>query len=83
MNCPNCQTVNPEAAKFCMNCGMSLTAAAPVKESSQLAVGNGNVGGSSKFNLDRYLPNELITKLESARSRNAMMGERHPVGCRK
>ena len=24
MNCPNCQTANPDAAKFCMNCGHAL-----------------------------------------------------------
>src|SRR6476660_1093235 len=24
MNCPNCQTHNPEGAKFCFNCGTTL-----------------------------------------------------------
>src|SRR5688572_23925818 len=79
MNCPHCRTVNPEAAKFCMNCGTSLTEVAPVKDASQLAIGNESAGGSSKFNLDRYLPNELITKLEAARSRNTMVGERRVI----
>src|ERR671921_129758 len=31
MNCPNCQTSNPEGAKFCLNCGASLEAPRPVE----------------------------------------------------
>jgi class 3 adenylate cyclase/tetratricopeptide (TPR) repeat protein len=62
-----------------MNCGTSLTEAARVKDASQLAVGNESAGASSNFNLDRYLPHELITKLEAARSRNAMVGERRVI----
>ncbi|MBI3243398.1 MAG: AAA family ATPase [Chloroflexi bacterium] len=27
MNCPSCQTANPESAKFCLNCGAALAAA--------------------------------------------------------
>src|SRR5215216_391636 len=30
MDCPNCQTTNPEGAKFCLNCGTSLETARPV-----------------------------------------------------
>src|SRR5215218_5670822 len=30
MNCPNCQTVNPDGAKFCLNCGNQLRAPARV-----------------------------------------------------
>ena len=26
MNCPNCQTANPEGARFCFNCGNQLEA---------------------------------------------------------
>ena len=29
MNCPNCQTANPDAAKFCMNCGHALALTCP------------------------------------------------------
>ncbi|NOH04460.1 MAG: zinc-ribbon domain-containing protein [Chloroflexi bacterium] len=65
MNCPNCQTVNPDAAKFCMNCGNRLAVA--------------DAGERSEFKLDRYLPQELIAKLEAARSRNAMIGERRVI----
>jgi class 3 adenylate cyclase/tetratricopeptide (TPR) repeat protein len=31
MNCPNCQTSNPEGARFCLNCGASLQAPRPVE----------------------------------------------------
>jgi len=67
MKCPNCQTENPDVAKFCMNCG------------ARLVVESANVEGKSQFNLDRYLPQELITKLEAARSRNTMVGERRVI----
>ena len=29
MNCPHCQTANPDGAKFCMNCGRPLVLACP------------------------------------------------------
>ncbi len=54
MNCPNCQTENPDAAKFCMNCGNRLM--------SDVAAGE-----RSQFKLGRYLPQELISILEAAR----------------
>src|SRR5215203_4012912 len=31
MNCPNCQTANPEGARFCLNCGNQLEAPARVE----------------------------------------------------
>jgi len=34
---------------------------------------------STEFHLDRYLPYELVTKLEAARSHNSMMGERRVI----
>ena len=58
---------------------MSLAQAARVGEGSRLAVENESVGPASKLNIDRYLPQELIRKLESARSRNAMVGERRVI----
>ena len=77
MNCPNCQTVNPDAARFCMNCGTSLAGVA--RERDGTVVDQMNEGVKSQFNLDRYLPNDLVTKLQSARSRNEMVGERRIV----
>src|SRR5690349_21847274 len=79
MNCPNCRTVNPEAAKFCMNCGTSLTAVASGRDDSRLVGENESGGQKSQFKLDRYLPQELITKLEAARSRNSLVGERRVI----
>jgi len=79
MNCPNCQTLNPEAARFCMNCGTSLAEVARLREGSRLAIEHESKGEESQFKFDRYLPQELITKLESARSRKEMVGERRIV----
>ena len=50
-----------------MNCG------------TRLAVETESEGGKPQFKLDRYLPQELITKLEAARSRNSMVGERRVI----
>src|SRR5687768_5929758 len=70
MNCPYCQALNPDQAKFCMNCGGRLV------PSSSTETGKAQ---PTEFNLDRYLPQELVTKLESARARNSMMGERRVI----
>src|SRR5512134_2892684 len=70
MNCPNCQALNPDQAKFCMNCGTRLVPSSPVDREGIK---------TTAFNLDRYLPQELVTKLESARARNFMVGERRVI----
>jgi class 3 adenylate cyclase/tetratricopeptide (TPR) repeat protein len=53
-----------------MNCGGRLIAPSPTDTIET------NPNG---FNLDRYLPRELVTKLESARARNSMVGERRII----
>ena len=53
-----------------MNCGERLVSQAGV------STGETQVG---VFKLDRYLPQELLTKLESARARNSMAGERRVI----
>ncbi len=68
MNCPACRTVNPEGAKFCLNCGTSLSPSAA-----------GAPPPKSQLNLDQYLPGELVAKLQSARLRGAMLGERRVI----
>jgi len=70
MNCPHCQALNPDQAKFCMNCGTRLIAPNSI---------DGEKSKSSDLNLDRYLPQELIRKLESARTRNSVVGERRVI----
>jgi class 3 adenylate cyclase/tetratricopeptide (TPR) repeat protein len=65
--CTNCRTENPDTANFCMNCG------------SRLGTEIEDVGEKSRFKLGRYLPQELITKLEAARSHNSMVGERRVI----
>src|SRR5215216_5443803 len=70
MICPKCQASNPDQTKFCMNCGTGLVPSHPV----------GTEGAKLKeFSLDRYLPHELVTKLEYARTRNSMVGERRVI----
>ena len=72
MKCPNCQTVNPDAAKFCMNCGTAL--AGNVREKK--------MGGSETRpiqSLDKLIPRELLTKFEAARANDAMAGERRVI----
>ena len=70
MNCPSCKTVNPENAKFCMNCGAAL-AAAPGR-------GRGDATAKAGF-IDQYLPQELVAKLQAARSGDALAGERRVI----
>jgi class 3 adenylate cyclase/tetratricopeptide (TPR) repeat protein len=82
MNCPNCQASNPEQAKFCMNCGTSLSQIVRERDRSRLVLSGSVETGEAKstdFNLNRYLPQELLTKFESARARNSMVGERRVI----
>lgn len=131
MNCPNCQTPNPENHNFCLHCGTLLTQNCPRCnfESPQQANFCGNCGfgltpkaqflwqqgwepplrprpeqpkplqvvdGSeqpaesaaihppapaapSETLLDQYIPRELRSKLEAARARGGMAGERRIV----
>src|SRR5689334_23651249 len=62
MKCPNCQTANPDQARFCMSCGASLQGITEKPAS-----------------LDRFIPKELQSKFEAARSHQAMTGERRVV----
>jgi len=73
-----------------MNCGTSLAKVArkrggtsmvgDIREDHGTRLAPGKMGGEeSKFNINRYLPHELISKLESARARNEMVGERRVI----
>ena len=53
-----------------MNCGERLVPSSPVSTGETR---------SAEFKLDRYLPPELVTKLEFARAQNSMVGERRVI----
>ena len=73
MKCPNCQTSNPDEAKFCMNCGTSLAVTVRAKD------GESNNVQAKKQSLDKFIPRELMTKFEAARAQDAMVGERRVI----
>jgi len=71
MKCPNCQTVNPNEAKFCMNCGTSLAMTVRGMGAQE--------NGAKTQTLDKFIPRELMRKLEAARAHDAMVGERRVI----
>ena len=73
MKCPNCQTSNPDEAKFCMNCGTSLAVTFHATD------GGSNNARTKNQSLDKYIPRELMTKFEAARAQDAMVGERRVI----
>lgn len=110
MNCANCQTQNPNGARFCFNCGTALsldcancgtslqpgarfchncgqpvTVAPDANKTDVPDVSSGTVGKAAASpsgiseQLQRYIPKELLSKLESARSDGLMQGERRIV----
>lgn len=89
MICPSCETPNPDSAKFCMNCGTLLVRRCPncdteAPEEAKFCLECGHdlsepAGPESTDPLRRYVPPELMKKLESARERGGMHGERRNV----
>lgn len=78
MNCPKCATANPIEARFCMNCGSALRAS----DASAGAQRGGEPAPRSAAGdgfLNRYLPPELMRKLEAARSQGGLAGERRVI----
>ncbi len=89
LSCPNCGRSNREDASFCSYCGTSLLAPCPVC-STPYAAGSSfcsncgarlEQGGPATPDKDlaRYLPPELLAKLEAARRGRTMAGERRTV----
>jgi class 3 adenylate cyclase/tetratricopeptide (TPR) repeat protein len=78
--------VNPEGAKFCLNCGTALAAACS-NCGTQLApgakfchnCGRPVEGAGGEARLKKYIPQELLTKLESAQKSRNTEGERRIV----
>ena len=93
MNCPDCQAENPAEAKFCMKCGSALAAVCPdcgteLPAEAQFCFKCGHQLASSrvepkaepvKDRVKRYIPKEMLAKLESARDGGGMQGERRIV----
>lgn len=111
MNCPKCQTRNPEGARFCFNCGSALSQACvncgtnlqpdarfchncgqpvPTPETASasppasVVAAAGGVQTSGQLQepaelLQRYIPKELLSKLQAARHSRLMEGERRVV----
>ena len=98
MNCPTCQTPNPESAKFCMNCGSKLVLQCPqcnaeVPQGAKFCLNCGHkivaaaeaepeaapAPAAQANSLEKFIPKELLSKLENARSSGTMEGERRII----
>ncbi|MBI4306864.1 MAG: AAA family ATPase [Chloroflexi bacterium] len=89
MNCPRCETPNPEGARFCTNCGGPMQTAcpqcsSPIPQGAAFCPMCGHKVGQQRVAarapaLQRYVPAELMAKLEYARSHGGMLGERRTV----
>lgn len=92
MNCSNCGAENTPGAKFCNNCGAGLSARCATCGAEQPAGAKfcNNCGArlpaaepapaaQAPTNLDRFIPRELLRKLDAARADGQMVGERRVV----
>ena len=92
MICVKCNTANPDGAKFCMSCGAPLGVAcancgAELPSEAQFCFACGQKIGApvaapepaEAARIEQYIPAELLAKLESARTRGGMQGERRVV----
>ena len=89
MNCPDCSAENSEAARFCSQCGRSLTRACPNCGTENNLAANfcsscgERLAATAPFTtqekLLQYVPKELLAKLEAARAGHSMEGERRVV----
>jgi class 3 adenylate cyclase/tetratricopeptide (TPR) repeat protein len=83
--CTSCGATLQPAARFCHNCGQPVSTSetpAPASVADQAAapaVQSGTQPQLSGDLLQRYIPKELLSKLESARSSRLMEGERRVV----
>lgn len=82
VECANCGSNLPAEARFCMNCGYPV--AGPGKEEvvSTVSEKAPPVMGSTQSSaglLSRYIPKELLSKMEAARGAGVMESERRIV----
>ncbi|MBC8281367.1 MAG: AAA family ATPase, partial [Chloroflexi bacterium] len=67
--CPECGTELPQEARVCLNCGHQMTQTSPAEAAVETA----------RANLERYIPSELLDKLEAAKAGGRTEGERRIV----
>mgnify|MGYP001820195989 CR=1 FL=1 len=95
MRCDNCGFENPEDANFCQNCGQSLQRVCPTCGTPNAAIANfckncgtnlrelpqtpTRAGEPTQSALYKYIPEELLSKIISARTSGGMVGERRVV----
>ncbi len=88
MNCPVCGHENPPQSRFCAQCGNALVVTCPTcAAASSAGAGFCNNCGtkltqpvvSEDDSLERLIPPETLSKLQSARAGRAMAGERRTV----
>jgi class 3 adenylate cyclase/tetratricopeptide (TPR) repeat protein len=72
-SCVRCRTPLAAAAKFCMSCGHPVAGTAPVPAPAE------PVASLPNDRMRRYIPEELLAKLEAARAGGGMQGERRVV----
>ncbi len=89
MTCPNCSAENPEAARFCSQCGHSLAYACPncgtenplgakfCNNCGHPLAAQAPAASPIQEKLLQYIPKELLTKLESARAGQGQPAGRH------
>ncbi len=73
--CPSCATALPGGARFCFSCGTEIGSPAPVEP----AAPSPEAPLDQDESLTRYIPSELLSKLEFAASSGGMQGERRKV----
>src|SRR5262245_27038610 len=87
MICPVCQTKSVARAHFCWKCGSALGGVTRCPDCDTPAVPGADfcfrcgraLTEASRQALSKYIPPELLAKLEAARSGGAMEGERRVV----
>ena len=89
MNCPSCQAAAPADAKFCMSCGASLAVSCPecgteLPLEAQFCLQCGHQLAAqepepAKARPQQYMPQDLLAKLQAARTSGGMQGERRVV----
>ena len=77
--CPNCGTKNTAGAKFCSNCGTNLQTAAAAPSAPTPAKAIPRAAETPQALIEKYMPKEIASKLEAARSSRSMEGERRIV----